>query len=98
MLTAFRLDLSSSVALEEQLVEQLITFQEVGLLLHAHQLPTVRELSVQLNVAPTVIETAYRNWQQRGLLQLLAYPVMQAQEAGYSKDEIRAAVEKLLAD
>jgi DNA-binding transcriptional regulator YhcF (GntR family) len=63
MLKAFRLDWSSSLDPEEQILQQLVILQEAGLLHHEYQLPTVRELAVQLHVPPSVIENAYRRWQ-----------------------------------
>lgn len=95
MLKAFSLDWSSPIPLEEQIVQQLQGFQEVGLLQNAHQLPTIRELAVELHVAPAIIEKAYRCWQQEGVINFITPMVLQAKVAGYSKEQFKTAIEQV---
>lgn len=96
MFARLRLDPTSSLSFEEQLANHLFALSESGLLNHIHQLPTVRELAVQLHVSPQVIASAYQMWQHSGLNNLL-YPVLQrAVNAGYSTAEIQATTAVLL--
>jgi DNA-binding transcriptional MocR family regulator len=95
MLSEFRLDLSNPLSPEQQIINQLNVFQEIGLLNSPHQLPSVRELAVQLHIAPTIVETAYKRWQQEGLNHFLSPVIAQAKDAGYTKEQIEIALDQI---
>lgn len=58
----------SGVPLYVQLIEQIKHALEVGILQPGEQLPTVRELSTQLTIAPNTIVKAYDELARMGLI------------------------------
>jgi GntR family transcriptional regulator len=65
---AFRLDMRSGVPLYRQLIDQVQAAIAAGLLVPGDQLPTVRQLAVDLEINPNTVMRAYREMEIRGIL------------------------------
>jgi GntR family transcriptional regulator len=65
---AFRLDMHSGVPLYRQLIDQVQSAIAAGLLVPGDQLPTVRKVSVDLEINPNTVMRAYREMEIRGIL------------------------------
>ena len=65
---AFRLDMLSGVPLYRQLIDQVQAAIAAGLLVPGDQLPTVRQVSVDLEINPNTVMRAYREMEIRGIL------------------------------
>jgi GntR family transcriptional regulator len=64
----FRLDLRSGVPLYRQLIDQVQAAIAAGLLVPGDQLPTVRQVAVDLEINPNTVMRAYREMEIRGIL------------------------------
>lgn len=64
----FRLDLRSGVPVYRQIMDQVHTAIAGGALRPGDQLPTVRQLAVDLSVNPNTVIRAYRELEIRGVL------------------------------
>jgi GntR family transcriptional regulator len=64
----FRLSLESGVPVYRQIVDQVRVGMAAGLLSAGDQLPTVRQLAVDLAVNPNTVARAYRELELGGLL------------------------------
>src|SRR5215471_9480806 len=65
----FRLDLASGVPVYRQIIDQVRGGVASGSLKAGDQLPTVRQLSVDLEVNPNTVLRAYRELELGGLLE-----------------------------
>ena len=65
---AFRLDMLSGVPLYRQLIDQVQGAIAAGLLVPGDQLPTVRQVAVDLEINPNTVMRAYREMEIRGIL------------------------------
>lgn len=65
----FGLDLHSGVPVYRQIVDQVTAGLAAGALASGDQLPTVRQLAVDLSVNPNTVIRAYRELEIRGLLE-----------------------------
>lgn len=65
---AFKLDLKSGVPFHRQIVDQIRYGIASGRLLPGQQLPTVRELAVQLEINPNTVRKAYSDLELLGIL------------------------------
>jgi len=65
----FRLDLQSGVPVYRQIIDQVIGGVAAGVLAGGYQLPTVRQLAVDLSVNPNTVIRAYRELEIRGVLE-----------------------------
>jgi len=65
----FRLDLHSGVPVYRQLIDQVRGGIASGLLAVGDQLPTVRQLAVDLSINPNTVVRAYRELEFGGLLE-----------------------------
>ena len=65
----FRLDLHSGVPVYRQIIDQVIGGIAVGALAAGDQLPTVRQLAVDLSINPNTVIRAYRELEIRGVLE-----------------------------
>ena|ERR1700743_1330918 len=63
---AFRLDVHSGVPLYRQLIDQVQGAIATGLLVSGDQLPTVRQVAVDLEINPNTVMRAYREMEIRG--------------------------------
>src|SRR5690348_14895365 len=66
---AFRLDLHSGVPVYRQLIDQVMGGIAAGTLQGGDQLPTVRQVAVDLSVNPNTVVRAYRELEIRGILE-----------------------------
>jgi GntR family transcriptional regulator len=68
--TAFRLqlDLRSGVPVYRQIIDQVLAGMASGRLTNGDQLPTVRQLAVDLSINPNTVIRAYRELEIRGFL------------------------------
>ena len=66
---AFRLDLESGVPVYRQIIDQVMGGMAAGRLAVGHQLPTVRQLAVDLQINPNTVVRAYRELEIRGVLE-----------------------------
>lgn len=65
----FRLDLHSGVPVYRQIIDQVIGGIAAGALAAGYQLPTVRQLAVDLSINPNTVIRAYRELEIRGVLE-----------------------------
>ena|SRR5579862_4212727 len=65
----FRLDLESGVPVYRQIIDQIMGGMAAGNLAGGHQLPTVRQLAVDLEINPNTVVRAYRELEIRGVLE-----------------------------
>lgn len=65
---AFRLDAHSGIPVYRQLIDQVQGAIAMGLLRPGDQLPTVRQVAVELEINPNTVLRAYREMEIRGLL------------------------------
>ena len=65
---AFRLDAHSGVPVYRQLIDQVQAGIASGALSTGAQLPTVRQVAVDLTINPNTVSRAYREMEIRGLL------------------------------
>jgi len=66
---AFRLDLHSGVPVYRQLIDQVMGGIAAGTLAGGDQLPTVRQVAVDLSINPNTVVRAYRELEIRGTLE-----------------------------
>jgi GntR family transcriptional regulator len=65
---AFRLDARSGVPVYRQLIDQVLGGMAAGALAAGDQLPTVRQVAVNLSINPNTVARAYRELEIRGVL------------------------------
>jgi GntR family transcriptional regulator len=65
----FRLDLRSGVPVYRQLIDQVTGAMATGTLAAGDQLPTVRQVAVDLSINPNTVMRAYRELEIRGVLE-----------------------------
>lgn len=65
----FRLDLRSGVPVYRQIIDQVMGGIAAGVLAPGHQLPTVRQVAVDLSINPNTVMRAYRELEIRGTLE-----------------------------
>ena len=65
----FQLDLRSGVPVYRQIIDQVRGGIASGQLTRGHQLPTVRQLAVDLEINPNTVVRAYRELELGGLLE-----------------------------
>src|SRR5437667_12820214 len=65
----FALDLRSGVPVYRQIIDQVIGGIAAGALAPGDQLPTVRQLAVNLSINPNTVIRAYRELEIRGVLE-----------------------------
>jgi GntR family transcriptional regulator len=65
----FGLDLHSGVPVYRQIIDQVIGGIAAGTLTAGDQLPTVRQLAVDLSINPNTVIRAYREMEIRGVLE-----------------------------
>src|ERR1700741_351502 len=66
---AFRLDLQSGVPVYRQIIDQVMGGIATGALAGGEQLPTVRQVAVDLSINPNTVVRAYRELEIRGVLE-----------------------------
>src|SRR5258708_30621754 len=66
---SFRLDLASGVTVYRQIIDQVIGGMAAGTLAPGTQLPTVRQVAVDLAINPNTVVRAYRELEIRGVLE-----------------------------
>jgi GntR family transcriptional regulator len=66
---AFRLDLASGVPVYRQIIDQVLGGMAAGSLAPGAQLPTVRQVAVDLSINPNTVVRAYRELEIRGVLE-----------------------------
>ena len=64
----FHLDPTSGVPVYRQLIDQVLVAKASGLLQPGNQLPTVRQLAVDLSINPNTVIRAYKELEIRGIL------------------------------
>jgi GntR family transcriptional regulator len=64
----FRLDSTTGVPVYRQLIDQIQAGIATGSLTAGHQLPTVRQVAVDLAINPNTVMRAYRELEIRGVL------------------------------
>ena len=65
----FRLDLHSGIPVYRQIIDQIVGGIAASSLTGGDQLPTVRQLAVDLSINPNTVIRAYRELEIRGLLE-----------------------------
>src|SRR5713101_6866871 len=64
----FRLDLRSGVPVYRQIIDQVLVAVATGTCAGGDQLPTVRQVAVDLSINPNTVVRAYRELEIRGIL------------------------------
>jgi GntR family transcriptional regulator len=64
----FRLDLASGVPVYRQIIDQVLLAVATGTLQSGRQLPTVRQVAVDLAINPNTVLRAYRELEIRGAI------------------------------
>ncbi len=64
----FQLDLRSGVPVYRQIIDQVLVAVATGACIGGEQLPTVRQLAVDLSINPNTVVRAYRELEIRGVL------------------------------
>ena len=97
---AFRLDLHSGVPVYRQLIDQVQAAVASGALAAADQLPTVRQVAVDLAINPNTVSRAYREMEIRGLLdtQQGTGTFIADRRVEYSKDERERQLAQLVGE
>lgn len=67
----FHIDPSSGIPIYVQLIEQVKKATASGLLNNGEQLPSVRELAVELTVNPNTVSKAYQELEREGIIETL---------------------------
>jgi GntR family transcriptional regulator len=67
----FRLDLNSGVPAYRQIIDQVTGGLAAGSLTGGEQLPTVRQVAVDLSINPNTVMRAYRELEIRGIIDSL---------------------------
>ena len=65
----FRLDLHSGVPVYRQIIDQVMGGVAAGTIVGGDQLPTVRQVAVELSINPNTVVRAYRELEIRGALE-----------------------------
>ncbi len=65
---AFRLDTHSGLPVYRQLIDQVLAAVASGVMTTGEQLPTVRQVAIDLAINPNTVSRAYREMEIRGLL------------------------------
>jgi GntR family transcriptional regulator len=65
----FRLDLHSGVPVYRQIIDQVMGGIAAGVLASGDQIPTVRQVAVDLSINPNTVARAYRELEIRGVLE-----------------------------
>ena len=68
-LFAFRRDLDSGIPVYRQIIDQVLAARAAGRLHVGDQLPTVRQVAVDLAINPNTVVRAYRELEIRGVLE-----------------------------
>src|SRR3954447_25968516 len=66
---SFRLDVASGVPVYRQIIDQVLGGMAAGTLAPGTQLPTVRQVAVDLAINPNTVVRAYRELEIRGVLE-----------------------------
>ena len=66
---AFRLDEHSGVPVYRQLIDQVLAARAAGVLASGDQLPTVRQVAVDLAINPNTVARAWREMEIRGIVE-----------------------------
>ena len=66
---AFRLEMQSGVPVYRQIIDQVLGGIAAGTLCPGDQLPTVRQVAVDLSINPNTVVRAYRELEIRGVLE-----------------------------
>jgi GntR family transcriptional regulator len=69
MPAVFTVDASSGVPIYVQIVQQIKRFVALGVLAAGEQLPTVKQLAVDLTVNPNTVARAYRDLERDGVIE-----------------------------
>lgn len=98
----FRLDLASGVPVYRQLIDQVLLAVATGSLVAGQQLPTVRQVAVDLAINPNTVLRAYRELEIRGAIStqqgIGTFVTPQAASAAPDQAERDARLSRLAAD
>jgi len=97
---AFRLDAHSGVPVYRQLIDQVLGAVATGALRTGDQLPTVRQVAVDLAINPNTVMRAYREMEIRGILdtQQGAGTFIAEQRASIPKEERQRQLAQLVGE
>jgi GntR family transcriptional regulator len=97
---AFRLDAHSGVPVYRQLIDQVQAAIASGTLAIGIQLPTVRQVAVDLAINPNTVSRAYREMEIRGLLdtQQGTGTFISDRKVEYSKDDRERILAQLVGE
>src|SRR5215469_14134769 len=82
---AFRLDEHCGVPVYRQLIDQVLAARAAGVLAGGDQLPTVRQVAVDLAINPNTVARAWREMEIRGIVDDF---VARAGASGFSVEDL----------
>src|SRR5690242_8823618 len=96
----FRLDLHSGVPVYRQIIDQVRAGIAAGALAAGDQLPTVRQLAVDLAINPNTVIRAYRELEIRGVLETQqgTGTFISKQKVNHNDADRRRRLDQLVAD
>ena len=96
----FRLDAHSGVPVYRQLIDQVMGGMATGTLAGGDQLPTVRQVAVDLSINPNTVVRAYRELEIRGILETQQGTGTFISHQKVKRDEVerRRQLEQLVSD
>ena len=96
----FSLDLKSGVPVYRQIIDQVQAGLAAGLLARGDQLPTVRQVAVDLEINPNTVLRAYRELEIRGVLDTQQGTGTFVSDRSAPEDEVERArkLEQLVSD
>src|SRR5437764_6288552 len=96
----FRLDLHSGVPVYRQIIDQVMGGIATGALTAGDQLPTVRQLAVDLSINPNTVIRAYRELEIRGFLDTHqgSGTFISAQQVEQDDEERRRKLDMIVSD
>lgn len=96
----FRLDLRSGVPAYRQIIDQITGAIATGALVGGDQLPTVRQMAVDLSINPNTVVRAYRELEIRGVLETHQGTGTFISHKKVERDEVerRRQLERLVSD
>jgi GntR family transcriptional regulator len=96
----FRLDLKSGVPAYRQIMDQVTAGLAAGTLTNGEQLPTVRQVAVDLSINPNTVMRAYRELEIRGVIESLqgTGTFVSQQEGRFDEAERRRRLSQLVGE
>ena len=83
-----KIESKSKLTIFEQIVNQMIEYISLGVYKPCDKLPSIRELSSQLNVNPNTIQKAYRELERQGFIYSIVAKGVYVSEVNHQSQKI----------